>query len=134
MSVAAMRKTHPQPVSAEAGRAIEALTECAEVCTVCADACLAERDFRELRACIELNEICADICETTASAVTRAGAPPEVMKPLLIACIAACDACAAECQRHSSHHEHCRLCAESCRACSRVCTELLGTLTAGPAT
>jgi hypothetical protein len=45
-------------------------------------------------------------------------------------CAQACNASAAECDRHAAHHEHCRLCAEVCRRCERASQNVLSTLAA----
>jgi hypothetical protein len=47
---------------------------------------------------------------------------------MLDACVAACHLCGEECQRHSSKHEHCRICAESCRQCEAACKEAIRTM------
>lgn len=111
------------------GQALTALAECAQTCTICADACLAEDMVAELRTCIRLNLDCADVCETTARLLARqVGTDTAVVRAQLQACVAACQACAQECDRHAQMHEHCRICAESCRRCERACTALLGAL------
>ncbi|WP_432703403.1 four-helix bundle copper-binding protein [Lysinibacillus sphaericus] len=35
-----------------------------------------------------------------------------------------CDACATECEKHSSHHEHCKKCVEACKRCADVCRSM----------
>jgi hypothetical protein len=50
---------------------IEACAECELACTVCADACLGERQLEQLRACIRLNQDCADACNVTARVLSR---------------------------------------------------------------
>jgi Domain of Unknown Function (DUF326) len=124
--------THPQPgvLGAELlVSCVEACGECADACTSCADACLAEEGVQELRRCIRLDLDCADLCGAVARIVTRQTATElRLLRPALEACIAACGMCADECERHVSHHEHCRVCAEACRRCEQACRELLGSI------
>lgn len=102
---------------------------CAQACTSCADACLAEEMVAQLRQCIRLNLDCADVCAATATlANRRTGSNEDVIRKMLDACVTACHVCAEECQRHASKHEHCRICAESCRRCEATCQEALRTI------
>jgi hypothetical protein len=125
----AMLETYPKPIDLDhrlLAATLDALTECAETCTSCADACLGEDMVADLTACIGTNLDCADICAAAARVlVRRAGFDATIAGTLLRACIAACRACGDECARHASMHEHCRICAESCRACLRACEDLL---------
>lgn len=106
--------------------AIEASYACAQACTSCADACLAEEMVAQLRQCIRLNLDCADVCDTVATLGTRrTGSNEEVIRKMLDTCITACRICGEECLRHADRHEHCRLCAESCRACEAACRSAL---------
>ena len=109
--------------------AIDAAYACAETCTSCADACLAEEMVAQLRQCIRLNLDCADVCAATATlANRRTGSNEEVIRKMLDACATACRLCGEECQRHASEHEHCRICAESCRQCDKACEAALRTI------
>ncbi|MCC6457971.1 MAG: four-helix bundle copper-binding protein [Caldilineaceae bacterium] len=127
--VAQMIQTHPQPprlAIEQLARAVQALNECAAVCTTCADACLAEQHVPQLVQCIRLNQDCADICRTTAAVLARPNNPdPNVLRSLLQTCQAICESCGSECERHAEMHEHCRVCAESCRHCGQLCSELM---------
>lgn len=106
-------------------RTIETLTECAIVCSQCADACLAEPKVEELRNCIRLNLVCADVCAVTARALAQpAEESIELAAELLHACVTACRLCGAECRRHAHHHEHCRVCAECCQKCKEACASV----------
>jgi hypothetical protein len=109
---------------------IEALVECANTCTQCADACLAESDLSpDLARCIRLDLDCADVCAATSRVVSRQREyDANVTRSLLEACAAACKACGDECDKHAEHMEHCRTCAESCRRCEEACRELLGAM------
>jgi hypothetical protein len=107
---------------------IEASYECAQTCTSCADACLAEEMVAQLRQCIRLNLDCADVCLATATVANRrTGSNEEVIRKMLEACVSACRLCADECERHASKHAHCRVCAESCRRCEKACQAALKT-------
>jgi hypothetical protein len=125
-----MLKAHPGPTWAAPERLAGAIAElytCAQACTTCADACLGETELQRLAACIRINLDCADICLATGAMLSRvAHAPTELLRSMLGACAKACDHCAAECGKHSSMHEHCRVCADACRRCEKACIDLLG--------
>lgn len=109
--------------------AIDELHACAQACTSCADACVAEEMVAQLRQCIRLTLDCADVCAASASIATRrTGSNADVIRRMLQACVEACRRCGEECGRHASHHEHCRLCAESCRRCANACDAAIDTL------
>jgi hypothetical protein len=109
-------------------RAIEECVTCTQTCTACADACLAEKMIADMLKCIRTDLDCADMCGTTSAVLTRQTAyDVNVTRPVVQACIAACKACADECEQHA-HMEHCRICAEVCRRCEQACNDLLGSL------
>lgn len=106
---------------------LEALGACAQVCTSCADACLAEEHVANLRRCIRTDLDCAVVCEATACLLGRqTETPNEILHAQLHACILACQVCADECEKHANMHDHCRICAEACRHCQERCNFLLG--------
>jgi hypothetical protein len=129
MQTKEMIATHPDvrsDVNQALIDAIDASYACAQACTSCADACLAEETVAHLRQCIRLNLDCADVCDTLATLGTRrTGSNEEVIRKMLDTCIVACRNCGEECLRHAARHEHCRLCAESCRACEAACRTAL---------
>ena len=109
--------------------AIDEMYACAQACTSCADACVAEQRVAALRQCIRLNVDCADVCLATATVATRrTGSDEEVVRKMLDACITACRLCGEECQRHAGHHEHCRICADACRTCEAACLQAVRSL------
>jgi hypothetical protein len=109
--------------------AIDAAHACAQTCTSCADACLAEEMVAQLRQCIRLNLDCADVCEALATLGSRrTGSNEAVIRKLLDTCITACRLCAEECARHAGQHEHCRVCAASCQHCEAACQDALSGL------
>jgi hypothetical protein len=105
---------------------IAACLECEQACTSCADACLGEKQVLDLRRCIRLNQDCADICAATARVMSRFFESDAAMTlAQLEACARACATCGAECHRHESHHEHCKVCADACRRCEEQCRSAL---------
>jgi hypothetical protein len=132
MQTREMIATHPDvrgSVDEALIEAIDAAYACAQTCTSCADACIAEEMVAQLRQCIRLNLDCADVCAATATlANRRTGSNEEVIRKMLDACITACRLCGEECQRHATKHEHCRICAESCRRCETACQNALRTM------
>lgn len=127
-----MLATYPKDIHYDRTKlaaAIDTVIDCAETCTQCADACLSEDMVASLTACIRTDLDCADICGATARVLSRHTAfNPDVTRSQLQACVAACHACAEECEKHAAMHEHCRICAEVCRACEQTCRELLAAL------
>jgi hypothetical protein len=125
-------EAHPQPTGLDRDALLRCIAECldsAASCTGCADADLAEPDVKDMVRCIRLCLDCADTCEVTGRIVIRQTAPDlSLIRAMVEACSVACFACAAECDRHAGHHEHCRLCAEACRRCKNACDDLLATI------
>jgi hypothetical protein len=63
-----MLDTYPRSFNVDAGvlaATIDALNDCAQACTACADDCLSEQNVAELVKCIRLNLDCADVCTAT---------------------------------------------------------------------
>jgi hypothetical protein len=124
-----MVEAHPRPSALDRElllRCIEDCTLCGATCTSCADADLAEPDVREMVRCVRLCLDCADACDATGRILIRqTEADPDVLGATLEFCLVACRTCAEECEKHASHHEHCRICAEVCRRCQQACRELL---------
>lgn len=124
-----MVQTHPRQTQLDPAllsRCIEACFDCAQTCVACADACLGEQDVQMLVRCIRLNLDCADICDTTGRLLSRqTDWDTSIIRAQLQACVVACKACGEECERHSGHMEHCRICADACRQCEDACNQLL---------
>ena len=132
MTVRDMLEAHPRSTVLDRDlllRCIEACIDCAATCTSCADADLAEPDVAEMVRCIRLCLDCADTCQATGRILIRQTEPDlGVLRAEIEACVATCRASAEECDKHASHHEHCRICAEVCRRCERACEDLLATI------
>lgn len=132
MKTIEMMGTYPAEINLDRqllARVVDALVECSQACTACADACLSEEMVADLRKCIRTNLDCADSCAATARILSRhTGYDANLTRAHLEACIAACRACGDECSQHAEMHEHCRVCADVCRACEDACTELLNAL------
>lgn len=128
MSIRKMIGLHPDTrghVNQPLGDAVHHAMYCAKMCLSCADACAAEAI--DMRQCIRLCSDCADVCEATARiAARRTGSNDAIVREMLMLCASACDACAAECERHD--HEHCRLCAQMCRECAEDCRRAATTI------
>ena len=129
MNAQQMLSTHPnangQNLDAIAGL-VEAAFDCAQTCTSCADACLAEDMVKDLRYCIRQDLDCADVCDATARILSRQTEPDwTLIRAQVEACQVACKTCGDECEKHADMHEHCRVCAESCRRCEEACRRVL---------
>src|SRR5450432_238816 len=102
--VEAMLLSHPAagsefPVSRVA--ALEALARCEQVCLGCADACLGEYSWENLRSCIRLSLDCAAVCSVTVRlAVRQIDAMSDMVQAQLQACAVACRCCAEVCAAH----------------------------------
>ena len=124
-----MLETYPRTFNVDAAvlaEAIEALIECGNTCTQCADACLSEQDVQPMVKCIRLDLDCADVCLAASRVVSRQTEyDANVTRPVLQACIQVCRSCGDECEAHGQHMDHCRVCAASCRRCERACQALL---------
>lgn len=126
-----MLDTYPRDFNLDAGQladAIEALYNCAQACTACADACLSEEKVAHLIKCIQLNDNCADSCLHAGRALSRQTEyDANYTKAVLQACVQACRSCADECEQHAEKMgmEHCRVCAEACRRCEQACQTLI---------
>lgn len=122
-------KNHPKKAPFDFKNVIgcmTALTDCAQTCYICADACLNEQDVEALRRCIRLSYDCGDACWTANRYLGRqTPADWGLFRMALEGCIAACRSCADECDKHAQKHEHCRTTAECCRYSVEVCTKLL---------
>ncbi|HEY1811081.1 MAG TPA: four-helix bundle copper-binding protein [Kofleriaceae bacterium] len=124
-----MAKAHPAPESEfgpELGDCYRVTLECSQVCSACADACLAEHHVDPLIHCIRLCLDAADICGTTARVLSRQTAPDlGIITMMLEVCARTAHACADECERHAVDHVHCQICAIACFACIDACRKLL---------
>ncbi|RZL82768.1 MAG: four-helix bundle copper-binding protein [Sphingomonas sp.] len=128
MSIEKMIRLHPD-VGDDFNEALATAARhamlCSLFCTSCADACTAEP--MDMHQCIRTCHDCADICTATAHiAVRRTGQNVAILRTQLETCIQACEACAAECEKHD--HEHCQLCATMCRECADDCRKALATI------
>jgi hypothetical protein len=129
MPVREMIESYPAEIKLDRepiAKAIEALMECSQACTACADACLSEDQIDSLRKCIRTDLDCADICAVTARVLSRhTGYDANITRAQLRACIQACESCGDECEQHEGTPEHCRICAETCQRCAEACRSLL---------
>jgi hypothetical protein len=124
-----MLDTYKHGLDVDAGvlaATIEALGDCAQACTVDADANLGEQNVAEMIRCSRLCLNCADICAATAVVTSRAAeAEIGVIEPLLSACAAICKSCGDECARHAQMHPHCAVCEGACRRAEQAARDLL---------
>jgi hypothetical protein len=133
MSVREILEAHPRPLIADAAVLARCLDECGAceaTCTICADACAAEPGVGELVRCIRLCLDCADACAAAVRILGRqTDAHPPSQLNVLETCLAACRACADECELHAAHHRHCAISAAECRRCEEACEGLREALT-----
>ena len=93
---------------------IQACEEAMRACQVCAAA-----DIREgQNNCALINLDCADICAATLNVMSR-GSPHH--GDFCALCAHICRACAAECAKHASMHQHCAECQAACERCAAEC-------------
>jgi hypothetical protein len=109
--------------------ASDAVNDCAQACTSCADDSLAEQDITALVKVIRLDLDCADVCTATVRVLSRQTEyDANLTRSLLETCVTSCKSCGDECERHAAMHEHCRVCAEACRRCEQACRQLLAAM------
>jgi hypothetical protein len=109
--------------------AIDALNDCAQACVADSVADLSEPEVTGLVKCIRLCLDCVDVCGAAIGVLSRpTDSDLKATNLLLEACVAICNSCGDECDRHAQMHEHCRICAEACRCGEKVCRELLGAI------
>jgi len=121
-----MLQTYPRPVQINMSvlaDCIKACYDCAQSCTVGADAALGEEDLRKLSRGIRLCQDCADICETTARILSRQTDPDwKVVRKQLELCEVACRTCGQALINLGARREYFRECAEFCFACESACS------------
>lgn len=111
---------------ASIGSCIDASYMCRETCATCADALLTSANAQELTRCIQLALDCAEICLATGDGLSKlAGLEPRLARVQILACAAACRACADMCEAHANDNDHCMTAAQACRACERACLQAL---------
>ncbi len=124
-----MLATHPDQSSLDPAlveECLKACLECASVCNMCADACLAEPSVASLRRCIRIDLDCADLCDAVAHILGRqTETDPQLLRDAITGMATACRICGAECAEHAEMHAHCRHCADCCNRCESACTRLL---------
>lgn len=129
-----MLDTYPRTFNLDAdlvAETVEALYDCAQACSACADDCLSEESVADLIKCIRLNLDCADQCVTAGRVLTRQTEyDANVTRAVLEACAQVCKSCGDECESHAGHHEHCRVCAEACRRCEDACRRVVDAIAA----
>jgi hypothetical protein len=105
---------------------IESCFECANSSWICADACLNEKEYLELKKCVSLCLITAEVCATTARIlVQREKYSQQTSIMQLKACMESCQRTAQECLKFSERHEHCFISARCAEACYKVCMNTL---------
>jgi uncharacterized membrane protein len=108
----------------------DAVNDCAQACTSCADDSLSEQDITDMVKVIRLDLDCADVCTATVRVISRQTEyDANLTRSLLETCATSCKSCGDECERHAAMHEHCRVCAEACRRCEQACRQLLAAMT-----
>ncbi|MGO1595221.1 MAG: four-helix bundle copper-binding protein [Sphingobacterium sp.] len=102
-------------------KCIDACKVCEDACRECAFACLQEKDVAALRTCIQNDLECARICATTVDLLIM---DSQFRSEIVALCMASCEVCQLECEKHAEHMEHCRRCAEACEICLEACRQL----------
>jgi hypothetical protein len=99
---------------------IEACSKSAVASLHCARKDLEELDVNMLTHCIRLDHDCADI---SILAIKAMASGSEFIKQICLLCAEICNACAAECEKHTGM-DHCKKCAETCRKTAVECTKI----------
>jgi hypothetical protein len=106
---------------------VDACFDCAQACTLCADASESTPNGTGLRRCARLSEDCAILCAATGRVLSRSrdGISRALLDGLVGLCARACEECARACGDHADASEHCALCAASCERCRAACRGML---------
>ena len=96
---------------------MKSLMDCAAACERCVNGCLNEG---QPLSCCKICRDCADICRLCFTLQARQS---HYLQELSSLCAEVCIACAEECGKHASMHDHCKVCEEACRACAEACRE-----------
>lgn len=99
---------------------IKACDDAAKACDFCVSACLTDRNVAEMAACIKLSLDCAELCRLGSALMSRGS---QFAGEVANLCAVACDACAADCEKHKDM-AHCAACAEACRRCAAACRKM----------
>jgi hypothetical protein len=98
----------------------------AQVCTACADSCIADPSAAHLGRCVGAALNCGDHAMTTMRVLSRPTAYDAALtRATLQAFVEASRMCYDECRKHALEHEHCRVCADVCRDAGQDCRHLL---------
>lgn len=129
-TVERMLRTNPEAPFApmdSLAHCIHAAMECAQVCTGCADACVAEQAGGRLDRAIRLSLDCADVCTTAYRMLSRQQSPDLALVAMMVElCAAACESCAIECAHHAARFAHCQVAAAACQRAYSACRMLMG--------
>src|SRR3546814_16775564 len=83
MSIRKMIGRHPQvqgSVNEALALAVRHMMFCSDICTSCADACIAEDKVADLRQCIRVCLDCADVCDMAFKVGTRRTGSNEMLR------------------------------------------------------
>ncbi|HEX7208319.1 MAG TPA: four-helix bundle copper-binding protein [Nitrososphaeraceae archaeon] len=100
---------------------IDVCNTCAEACEYCATCDLREEDVKMMASCVQINRDCANICWTASQFMSR---DSKYAIQLCSLCADICDACAIECEKHTTM-DHCQRCAQICRKCAEECRKMI---------
>jgi len=100
---------------------IDTCNACAEACDACCTACMCDmKNVGMMTRCMMMTRDCAMMCVMAATCMARGS---EYAKKICMMCAEMCEACAMECEKHSSM-EQCKQCAETCRMCAQECKSM----------
>jgi hypothetical protein len=130
--MADMMKSMSMPEMAGMTMDMDMCMECMDACsaaamaaTMCADADAGEGMGRCASMCMNM----ADVATAMMRMLMRpAGMDMAAMGPMMTACMAMGEACAAECDQHAAMSEHCRICASASRAMVDACTRMMASM------
>jgi len=102
---------------------ISAAMDCLNKSQICLDHCivsLREKDLSLVECLASVREM-IPICSTLGS---LAAYDSKRLSAFAKVCIAACQDCMKECEKHSKKHQSCKDCADSCKACISECKKV----------
>lgn len=102
---------------------ITATEDCISSGNICLDHCIAlvADDDTSIAACLKTTRAMLPALEALLSLASSSNANLPAMAKV---CLALCEDCRVECEKHAHHHAQCKACMESCEICIEACKKV----------
>ncbi|MFW8591305.1 four-helix bundle copper-binding protein [Glaciecola sp. 2405UD65-10] len=118
---------HEAKMPGKAAHKYDALIEATQGCiasgNVCLDHCIAlvADDDTSIADCLRTTRAMLPALEAMVSLASSSNANLPAMAKV---CLALCEDCRVECEKHAHHHAQCKACMESCEICIEACKKI----------